>query len=95
MFVTKKKYEKLKRKYIEMKDQKILGDIVEEELANEIGRLVKKLENLKIPTKFLIEDIEDLYENSLDYNEIMSLIHEEYTAVQASQMIENFNITFY
>jgi len=94
MFVTKKKYEKLKRKYIEMKDQKILGDIVEEELANEIGRLVKKLENLKIPTNFLIEDIEDLYDNSLDYDEIMSLIHEEYTAVQASQMIENFKIIF-
>ena len=94
MFVRKKKYKKLKRKYIEMKDQKLLGDIVEEELANEIGRVVKKLENLKISTNFLIEDYEDLYNNSLDYDEIMSLIHEEYTAVQASQIIENFKIIF-
>jgi len=94
MFVTKKKYKKLEQKYNKLVEQKIFDDIVTEELVNEIGRVVKKLENLKISTKFLIENYEELYENSLDYDEIMSLIHEEYTAVQASQMIENFKIIF-
>ena len=94
MFVRKNKYEKLEQKYNKLVEQKIFDDIVTEELTNEIGRVVKKLENLKISTNFLIEDYEEIYNNSLDYDEIMSLIHEEYTAVQASQMIENFNIIF-
>ena len=80
MFVTKKKYDRLKKKYNEMSQHYL--------------KRINQCEELKVDINFLINHYERLSETSLNYDEVMSLLYEEYTAVQASQIIENFNIIF-
>ena len=80
MFVRKKKYEKLEQKYNEMSKHYL--------------KRINQCEELKVDINFLINEYERLSETSLNYDEVMSLLHEEYTALQSSQIMKNFNITF-